>query len=539
MAAATILGSGLAITWSALAGVAITVIILVATGLYLFSTVDPETPTDDGVAIDTLRAQRENIESELESVRDSHETKKTKLEKAEVDFDAVRSEYDIPENADPSTVREFYTELVDLHEEIVSYDAERERYRADKSEVESILGNVRETLAEVGAVGDGDASLEDADHLFAIVEQTIEHCENTQKVDKSTEAVRDIEADIADILFKWEAADNYQPGDDGLPAAFDRFLSHGKRVEAARERRDDRSQLRRELRKSLSRQSIATAFEPYRNNDDGTDDDAWVIATFEEVLLEYGDIGTVEDRHEAIKDEIKDFNNELDTKRDERADLKQELESLASDDDIRAAHETIEIGQRKLEPLLEQYATNRIGEYLLDELHERFIDRTTGPLLEEASQIFERITGGEYTTLNSCNEFDDLDFEAILADGTRQQTTELSRATAEQLFLAIRLARIKRHDEPLPVLLDDSLTNFDPEHIDRTLDVVSELADETQVFVLTCHPSLLEDIEANRDATYWCLNDGQFTGPHGTADSTRELLARGTVSSPTAESQTD
>lgn len=95
------------------------------------------------------------------------------------------------------------------------------------------------------------------------------------------------------------------------------------------------------------------------------------------------------------------------------------------------------------------------GEYLLDELHERFIDRTTGPLLEEASDIFERITGNEYTALNSHNEFDNLDFEAIMADGTEQRTDELSRATAEQLFLVVRLARIKRHEEPLPVLLDD------------------------------------------------------------------------------------
>jgi len=113
----------------------------------------------------------------------------------------------------------------------------------------------------------------------------------------------------------------------------------------------------------------------------------------------------------------------------------------------------------------------------------------------------------------------------VLADGQTQQTAELSRATAEQLFLAIRLARIRRHESSLPVLLDDSLTNFDPSHHVRTLQTISELADTNQVFLLTCHPELLERVDTHTDsAQYWSLDDGQFNGPYSKPDDPCELL---------------
>jgi len=76
-----------------------------------------------------------------------------------------------------------------------------------------------------------------------------------------------------------------------------------------------------------------------------------------------------------------------------------------------------------------------------------------------------------------------------------------------------------------PVLLDDSLTNFDPSHHVRTLQTISELADTNQVFLLTCHPELLERVDTHTDsAQYWSLDDGQFNGPYSKPDDPCELL---------------
>ena len=52
------------------------------------------------------------------------------------------------------------------------------------------------------------------------------------------------------------------------------------------------------------------------------------------------------------------------------------------------------------------------------------------------------------------------------ADGRTKQPSELSRGTREQLFLSLRFGLIRelgQRTEPLPVVVDEVLVNFDPE----------------------------------------------------------------------------
>ncbi|OYW24681.1 MAG: hypothetical protein B7Z49_02610, partial [Hydrogenophilales bacterium 12-63-5] len=68
-----------------------------------------------------------------------------------------------------------------------------------------------------------------------------------------------------------------------------------------------------------------------------------------------------------------------------------------------------------------------------------------------------------------------------------------------QLFLALRLAAIEGHldqGEPLPVIVDDILIQFDDEAAAATFKVLADLAQRTQVLFLTHHVHLLEVAEA-------------------------------------------
>lgn len=69
------------------------------------------------------------------------------------------------------------------------------------------------------------------------------------------------------------------------------------------------------------------------------------------------------------------------------------------------------------------------------------MDKATGPLLEDASEIFEEITGA-YDGIGHDGELTELEFQALQEDGPNRDTGALSRATAERLFLSLRLARI-------------------------------------------------------------------------------------------------
>lgn len=75
-----------------------------------------------------------------------------------------------------------------------------------------------------------------------------------------------------------------------------------------------------------------------------------------------------------------------------------------------------------------------------------------------------------------------------------EASTFLSDGTADQLFLALRLAGIEKNleklVEPLPVILDDILINFDDDRALSTLRCLADFSSKTQVILFTHHKHL-------------------------------------------------
>ena len=111
-------------------------------------------------------------------------------------------------------------------------------------------------------------------------------------------------------------------------------------------------------------------------------------------------------------------------------------------------------------------------------------------LLNEASKILAGFTCGAYTRI--CKQLT----TGLLrisgpGEGADRGIGELSRGTREQLFLALRLALILSLDkgaEPLPVVLDDVLVNFDPERRRAVRQELARFAEERQVIMFECDP---------------------------------------------------
>ena len=80
------------------------------------------------------------------------------------------------------------------------------------------------------------------------------------------------------------------------------------------------------------------------------------------------------------------------------------------------------------------------------------------------------------------------------ADGVEVTPAALSTGTREQLWLAVRLAYVRQYcdaSEPLPLILDDPLVNFDAARARATLKVLAAFAERSQVLMLTCHAHLV------------------------------------------------
>ena len=74
----------------------------------------------------------------------------------------------------------------------------------------------------------------------------------------------------------------------------------------------------------------------------------------------------------------------------------------------------------------------------------------------------------------------------------------LSRGTAEQLYLSMRLALVREyanHVDPLPVVFDDIFVNFDPERSRTSFKAIRDLCSTHQVLLFTCHPHLIGQVE--------------------------------------------
>ena len=111
-------------------------------------------------------------------------------------------------------------------------------------------------------------------------------------------------------------------------------------------------------------------------------------------------------------------------------------------------------------------------------------------LLNEASKILAGFTCGAYTRIYKQLTTGSLRISGP-GEGTDRGIGELSRGTREQLFLALRLALILSLDkgaEPLPVVLDDVLVNFDPERSRAVRQELARFAEERQVIMFECNP---------------------------------------------------
>ena len=84
------------------------------------------------------------------------------------------------------------------------------------------------------------------------------------------------------------------------------------------------------------------------------------------------------------------------------------------------------------------------------------------------------------------------EFEALAAkadDVTPRRLLTLSKGTADQLYLAVRLAvcdLVLPGENPAPLVLDDALVNFDGQRLALALNLLRELAQTRQILLFTC-----------------------------------------------------
>ncbi len=185
----------------------------------------------------------------------------------------------------------------------------------------------------------------------------------------------------------------------------------------------------------------------------------------------------------------------LQTCHEQYLSARRELEAMDGSATAADARQTLAQHTARIAELSADYAASKIASAILAQVIEAYQKRNQGPLIETASARYAAITSGRFAGVVIDYDEDRQVLKAVRADGTRLAMDELSTGRRDQLFLALRLAAIEGHiarGEPLPIIIDDILIQFDDEAAAATFKVLADLSRRTQVIYLTHHGHLGE-----------------------------------------------
>ncbi len=129
--------------------------------------------------------------------------------------------------------------------------------------------------------------------------------------------------------------------------------------------------------------------------------------------------------------------------------------------------------------------------------------RFSPALGEKAANIFTKLTKGKYNTVLLDRKMVPSAHEC--GDSISRAATSLSQGTADQLYLAVRLAvcdMVLPQEKCIPICLDDALVTFDDTRAAAALDYLVELSKTRQVLLFTCQKREHSYLKANHPGKY-------------------------------------
>lgn len=208
------------------------------------------------------------------------------------------------------------------------------------------------------------------------------------------------------------------------------------------------------------------------------------------------DLDAVAAKEQTITEEVQELRNRLMEAREIRNAARQAFEAVGGDDKAARDAADRQAALAEIAEVAEQYVRLRSAIVLLQWAIDRYRREKQAPLLKRAGELFAILTCGSFKTLQL--EFDDHDnaqLAGIRRDGRRVPVAGMSSGTADQLYLALRIAAVEDyldHAEPMPFIADDLFINFDDKRAAAGFRVLGELAKKTQVLFFTHHEHLLE-----------------------------------------------
>jgi uncharacterized protein YhaN len=174
---------------------------------------------------------------------------------------------------------------------------------------------------------------------------------------------------------------------------------------------------------------------------------------------------------------------------EEKAVLKQQTSALIGDEHYGHSLQRFEQKKAELAELAHKWSVHKAVTEAIQQTMSNLKEKRLPFVLNRSQTFFNLLTNGRYDTL-LVNE--DGIFEAVHSTGTRFSVAELSQATKEQSYIALRFALAQSLVEtvPLPIIMDDPFVHFDRFRTEQMVQLITELEKQHQFLYFTCHEEM-------------------------------------------------
>lgn len=422
--------------------------------------------------LDELAGVRERSEERLEQLARELTTLTMTVERERAEWSSWRAERRIPDELGVEAINDLFTAVARARTTLRSLEAVEREWQSLDAASTAFRARAAEVLRRTGVSDDGDDLLVD---VRALVERAVADGEARRLSEERAAAVDEAEQ-RSELVCDRLALARQEHAE--LLAAAGATDDAGVRQVLGRWRR--RRDLVRERDEAIERVHAVVgrgeASEALLAELDRGDPAGWEAALDHAVER----LPELEAQHEAA---IRTHH-----------DAARALEELSRSGDVADAALRLETVRTRLADAVAEWQVLSAARQLISDTLARYERERQPAVLARAERMFAAVTDGHHRSLSV------VDGELSIGDdrGRRLGTDDLSRGTAEQLYLCIRfgLAAEMATHTPLPFVMDDVLVNFDPERTAAMAAVVADLARTHQVLLFTCQPTSVDALLA-------------------------------------------
>ncbi|MFD1017746.1 ATP-binding protein [Thalassobacillus hwangdonensis] len=249
------------------------------------------------------------------------------------------------------------------------------------------------------------------------------------------------------------------------------FLNKAEMVEQIRFHQTEQTQLRRQLKGTLSEEEL-TSFN---------------------LLDQLPDFDRISFQINNTKERMNELEAAIAERKEQIASLKHQISLLEKNGVFSEVRHQYQQKRDLFQQSARKWAVKQVAAELLKQTKDVYQHQYLPEVTRSATDYFKRLTGGKYIQVAFHPEHEKLVVEDAV--GFRYLSTELSRGTSDQLYVALRLSisTIISETNPLPFLIDDAFVHFDEGRREVMEAILEELAGTHQVILFTCRKDRVKE----------------------------------------------